>query len=172
MLAALVLAAALAGCSAGAPPQNAAAQGAPYFRPAAPGQTPTALPAAGREIENQAAQPGEGTCHDSLSFLQDVTIPDGTSVTALSTLDKRWEVENSGTCGWDERYRLRLIAGPEMGAQKEQALFPARSGARVVLRIIFVAPDEPGTYRSAWQAFRPQGDPFGDPIFIDITVAE
>ncbi len=111
-----------------------------------------------------------GDCEDSLIFLQDVTIPDGTVVVPESTMDKRWEVENSGNCNWDENYRVRLIAGPEMGAQKEQALYPARSGTQATIRILFKAPTEPGTYRSAWQAFNPQGEPFGDPFFIEIVV--
>lgn len=85
-------------------------------------------------------------------------------------MDKRWEVENTGNCNWDDHYRLRLIAGPDLGAQKEQALFPARSGSRAAIRILFKAPVEPGAYRSAWQAFDAQGEPFGDPFFIDIVV--
>ena len=36
--------------------------------------------------------------------------------------------------------------------------------------ILFIAPEEPGTYRSAWQARDPQGNLFGDPIFIEIVV--
>lgn len=91
-------------------------------------------------------------------------------VSADSTLDKRWEVENSGSCNWDKNYRLRLIAGPDLNAQKEQALFPARNGTQAVIRVVFKAPKEPGAYRSAWQAFNPGGEPFGDPIFIDIVV--
>ena len=80
------------------------------------------------------------------------------------------EVENNGNCNWSQGYRVRLIAGPELGAQKEQALFPARSGTRTAIRIVFKAPKEPGTYRSAWQAITPQGEPFGDPFFIEIKV--
>jgi hypothetical protein len=85
-------------------------------------------------------------------------------------IPKRWEVENSGSCNWQENYRVRLIAGSEMSAQPEQALHPARSGTRAVIRIVFKAPPEPGAYRSAWQAFNPQGEPFGDPFFIEILV--
>ena len=41
------------------------------------------------------------TCSDWLTFVEDLTIPDGTSVIPGSVLDKRWQVENSGTCNWD-----------------------------------------------------------------------
>ena len=109
-------------------------------------------------------------CKDLLTFISDLTIPDGTVVSPDSTLDKRWEVENSGNCNWDENYRIRLIAGPQLSAQKEQALYPARSGTRAIIRFVFKAPLELGSYRSAWQAFNPRGEPFGDPFFIDILV--
>lgn len=148
-------------------------QQAPVFRPPAL-PTPVVSPpveSAVQPAEMESVSRPDTECEDNLTFLNDLTIEDGTTVTAQSTLDKRWEVENSGTCNWDAGYRIRLIAGPEMGAQKEQALFPARSRTRASIRILFQAPAEPGQYRSAWQAYSPQGEAFGDPFFIDITVA-
>lgn len=109
-------------------------------------------------------------CVDMLTFIGDLTIPDGSIIQAGASIDKRWEVENSGTCNWESDYFLRLIAGDELGAGSQLALTPARSGTRTVIRILFQAPTEPGNYRSAWQAHNPQGQPFGDPIFIDIVV--
>ena len=111
-------------------------------------------------------------CTNHLTFQEDLSIPDGTQVTPGQELDKRWEVENSGTCNWDDRYSLRLIAGNNLGVQSELALYPARSGARAPIRILFTAPDDPGEYRSAWQAYDPEGESFGDQIFIDIVIAE
>jgi hypothetical protein len=108
---------------------------------------------------------------DNLIYLQDLTIPDDSSVLPGSMLDKQWLVENNGTCNWDRYYRLRLIAGPDLGAPSEQALYPARSGSQAVIRILFTAPAESGTYRSAWQAYDPQGKTFGDLIFIQIVVS-
>ncbi|MFZ5810138.1 MAG: NBR1-Ig-like domain-containing protein [Chloroflexota bacterium] len=109
-------------------------------------------------------------CLNSLLFIADKTIPDGTTVKPAEEFDKIWEVENNGTCNWDQHYRLRWIGGSELGASPEQALFPARSGTRLLIRIHFVAPQDPGNYRSAWQAFDPQGNPFGDPIYVEIIV--
>ena len=57
-----------------------------------------------------------------------------------------------------------------MNAVQEQMLIPARSGTNAMIRIVFQAPSEAGKYRSAWQAYNPDGHPFGDPIFIDIVV--
>ena len=109
-------------------------------------------------------------CTNNLRFIDDLTIPDGTQFSPGTTMDKRWQIENTGSCNWDERYRMKLIAGTDLGASSEQALFPARSSTQARLRILFFAPTEPGIYRSAWQAFSPQGTPFGDPFFIEIVV--
>jgi hypothetical protein len=110
------------------------------------------------------------TCTDNLTFLEDLSLPDGTVVHPGDILDKRWLVENSGTCNWDEIYRLKFLSGADLDAPIEQALYPARSGAKATIRIEFTAPSVPGTYQSAWQAYDPQGLPFGDPIFIHIIV--
>jgi len=109
-------------------------------------------------------------CTNDLRYIEDVTIPDGTVVVPGERLDKRWNVQNSGTCNWNEGYSLQVITGPEMGATPSQALFPARSGGVFDLQIIYTAPDEAGVYRSAWQAFGPDGVAFGDPVFIEIIV--
>lgn len=109
-------------------------------------------------------------CSDVLSFIEDLTIPDGSQASPNASLDKRWSVRNNGSCNWSEGYTIRLIAGPEMGAEPSQALIPARAGTEAVIRIQFTAPAEPGVYISAWQAFTPAGLPFGDQFFINIQV--
>lgn len=138
-----------------------------YFRP--PTLVPTPLPPTPTlSITAQSNQ--SGGCSNSLSFISDATIPDGTVVTAGSSMDKRWEVKNSGTCNWEEGYTLRLISGPEMGVNPVQALIPARSGSQMVIRIVFTAPAETGAHISAWQAYDRQGNPFGDSFYINIQV--
>lgn len=114
----------------------------------------------------------EPVCTNTLWFFQDLTIPDGTQVSPGERLDKRWLVQNAGTCNWDERYKIRLEAGPNMGVPAEQGLFPARSGLEITVRMNFIAPEEPGTYRSAWQAYDPDSVPFGDPFFIEVVVVD
>ena len=110
-------------------------------------------------------------CSNNLSFVQDVTIPDGTGVTPGSAVDKQWLVTNSGTCNWNDTYRLKLIAGDAMGAATEQALYPARAGTQATLRIVLTAPQNSGTYESRWQAVAPGGTTFGDSIYVQISVS-
>jgi hypothetical protein len=111
-------------------------------------------------------------CVDNLTFVSDATIPDGTIFASGSPLDKQWLVQNSGSCNWDSRYRLRMITGDAMGATIEQAIYPARAGTQVLVRIQFNAPEEAGEYISEWQAFDADGIPFGDSFYIKITVQE
>lgn len=111
-------------------------------------------------------------CTDNLDFLEDLTIPDGTVVSPGVSIDKQWLVQNSGSCNWDARYRLKFVGGDALGAATEQALYPARAGMQVIIRIQFTAPAEPRTYKTAWQAFGPQGEPFGDAIFMEIVVGQ
>jgi hypothetical protein len=147
------------------------------YRP--PTQVPTEpstfdfLPETGVESPNGIPHPTPTpSCTNGLWFLGDLTIPDGTVVTPGERLDKRWQVQNNGTCNWDEGYRVKLIAGPGMGVPVQQALFPALSGTEVVIRMVLIAPMESGNYRSAWQAYDPNDNSFGDPFFIDIQVPE
>jgi len=109
-------------------------------------------------------------CTDGLAYLEDLTIPDKTVVSPGASVDKHWLVQNNGSCNWDARYRLKFVGGLEMGAAIEQALYPARAGAQATLRISFTAPDQPGTYTTAWQATDPDGEPFGDAVFMEIIV--
>src|SRR5262245_14784618 len=110
-------------------------------------------------------------CVNNLSFISDVTIPDNTFVTYGSSIDKQWLVENSGTCNWDSSYRLRHLGGAVLGAPEEIMLYPARAGTQATIQIPFTAPFTDGVYESAWQAYDSGGNPFGQPIYIRITVA-
>jgi hypothetical protein len=110
------------------------------------------------------------SCTDQLQWMYDLSIPDGSQVSPGAILEKQWQVKNTGTCNWDDKYTLRLTAGVDMGAASPQMLVPARGGSEAVIQIEFTAPVEQGRYRSAWQAYNPSGQPFGDPIFIEIVV--
>lgn len=133
---------------------------------------PTNNPAA---VENQ---PGEFTplptrqanCVNQLGFLDDLTIPDGMEVSPGEEITKRWLIRNEGSCNWNRSYSLQLISGLSLGTGKVQELYPARQSAEAVVEIIFTAPDNPGRYNSWWQAYDPDGNRFGDPIYMDISV--
>jgi hypothetical protein len=141
--------------------------------PAQPLPTTTPIPALFTPIPTPTVTvtPTAGPCVDNLSFIDDVTVEDGTSFLPGASIDKQWLIQNSGTCNWDETYRLKWVGGNPMGAAEEQALYPARAGTQPTLRVTFTAPAESGSYESAWQAVDPKGNFFGDLIFIKIVVS-
>jgi hypothetical protein len=154
----------LVGCSSPQPvPTPTTLQ--PFIPPdSSPSTTPESEPA------QEATQPPERSCTNQLLFVDDLSIPDGTRVSPGQTLQKRWLIENTGTCDWNSTYSLRLVTGNDLGAPEQQALYPARQGTRVTLQITFTAPSRAGNYATTWQAFDPSGQRFGDPFFMEITV--
>ena len=135
-----------------------------------PQQPPTAEPTQPQPTIDPGS-PTPKTCLDSLHFLDDLTYKDYTPVTPGQAIQKQWSVQNNGTCDWDANYRLKLFEGyPSLGSTGEQALYPARAGSQATLTINFIAPQESGTYQTAWQAVNPQGEIFGEIIFMVIVV--
>lgn len=157
----------MGGCSSLAPVRSADNNEVGYFIAPTKAATPTpenaVMPTSSKN--NQPAN-----CTNQLTYEKDLTLPDGTFVDPGTSLDKQWQVKNEGTCNWDETYSLKLINGDAMGASDPQAIMPARGGTEAVIRIVFTAPTEPGKYTSTWQAYGPDGQPFGDYISILINV--
>ncbi len=114
----------------------------------------------------------QANCLNQLEFLDDLTIPDGTEFLPGEKITKHWLISNTGSCNWNSAYSLQLISGLALGAEKVQGLYPARKSTKAILEIIFSAPDNPGRYNSWWQAYDPDGNRFGDPFYIEISVVE
>ena len=167
ILPAILITAALAGCQSIKPVEQPPA----YFIPPTAAVTPTQLPTATVEVNAAMPKPTEDAgCSNLLAYIKDLTIPDGSMFSPGESIDKRWLVENQGTCNWSSRYSLRLTGGDPMSASTEQSLYPALAGNQAVIRINFKAPAEGGKYRSSWQAYTPDSRAFGDPIFIEVQV--
>lgn len=109
-------------------------------------------------------------CTNSLEYIADISIPDGTQLNPGTVFEKEWQVKNSGTCNWNNSYTLRLVSGDPIGADTTQAIVPARNGTETILRIEFTAPAEPGRYMGTWRAYGPDGEAFGQWLTIEIGV--
>jgi len=162
------LSATLTGCQSIKPVETPPA----YFIPPTAAVTPTPEPSmTPKSVTTAALKPTEDAgCSNLLAYIKDLTIPDGSMFSPGESIDKRWLVENQGTCNWNSRYSLRLTGGDPMSAESEQSLYPALAGNQAVIRIIFKAPSKGGKYRSSWQAYNPDSKAFGDPIFIEVEV--
>jgi hypothetical protein len=104
-------------------------------------------------------------------FLEDLTIPDQTIVDPGENLDKRWSVQNSGSCDWGSGYRLLHVSNDAFRTPDEIALFPASAGYLAVWQIQLGAPFEPGEHISIWQARSPEGLLFGEQVYLWVVVA-
>lgn len=161
----VALAASCSGLPAAAPPATRGASDLSQV-PAPTLTTPTQAVATGLPEATATEEP----CLDGATFLDDLTIPDGSLVGPGEEVDKRWAVENSGTCDWGPGYALVRVSGGELGGPAEIDLYPARAGTSAVWQVVFLAPLIPGQYVSEWQAVAPDGTRFGDEVFVDLIV--
>lgn len=113
----------------------------------------------------------DATCTNDLTFLEDLTIPDGMQLTAGSTIEKQWKVKNSGTCDWSAGYTIQLVSGPDLGSGGSQTLAAVPSGSELVISLYFTVPAETGRYTSTWRASDATGRQFGDWFSIEIISA-
>ena len=109
-------------------------------------------------------------CNSYLTYLDDVTVPDGMTFVPGDEIVKTWSVRNDGDCAWNDKYSLRYTDGSAMEADSRQSLPPLQPGEEGEVTVIFTAPQYAGSYYSGWQAYDAQGDPFGDNIYIEIYV--
>ncbi|KAI8889708.1 hypothetical protein K501DRAFT_328870 [Backusella circina FSU 941] len=111
----------------------------------------------------------------SASFIVDVNIPDGTTVTPNTTFIKMWKLKNTGSQPWPAGSQLVYHSGdilrsypcthpygfavPSIGPNEE---------ACVVAEL--EAPENPGEYTSYFSVTSPEGTRFGDVLWCTIKV--
>ena len=107
--------------------------------------------------------------HESNSkYLEDHTIPDGTTMEEGTSFLKQWLVRNTGDRKWNEGYRLIFVNGDSnMAGSFSHRVPEAEPGDEVILSINMVAPpqrDDP--YISSWRIHDDRNIPFGDPFWV------
>ena len=123
------------------------------------------------------ATPSPAGCSDLAGFVQDVSIPPGSSVVAGDAFRKVWRLRNDGSCTWTPGYAVVFSSGESMGATAAvpfgASVLP---GATIDLALNLVAPTTPGTYRGYWLLRNDRGLLFGtpttgvNPIWLEIVV--
>ncbi len=108
-------------------------------------------------------------CTNILSFIEDITVTDGTVLATGEAFVKQWRVKNDGTCNWDSRYKFKLVSGDPLGSPTETTLYPAPAGAEAILELNLITPSTPGLYHTVWQAYTPDGTPFEQAIYVEIV---
>lgn len=85
---------------------------------------------------------------------------------------KVWRIRNSGTCPWDERYKLVYFTGSEFGASHSVPLPYTPPNKTIEIIVEMVAPQEPGHYEGVWRLQAPSGKFFGWYHDVVIKVGE
>lgn len=159
---------------AGLPTATEAAGGlpaTPTTEAAAPTPVVPGLPSPTAVVPAATAIPGQA-CLNS-KFVDDVTIPDGTTLKPNEQFTKVWRIQNTGICKWDQGYGLMLWAGPDMGGS---AIYfsdnddPVMPGGTVDLGIKMYAPGAAGDYIGHWVMVSDQGMQFGSDLTVVIKV--
>lgn len=95
-------------------------------------------------------------------FVADISIPDGTSITADASFIKTWRIKNVGSCTWDTRYDVAFVDGTQMGGPSFVDLpNDVKPGQTVDISITFKAPSAAGTYTAKYMLVNPNGVKFG-----------
>ena len=82
---------------------------------------------------------------------------------------KAWLLKNTGTCHWEEGYRLVYAGGAELAWESPYVPLTA-SGNKAVVLVTLFAPTAPGEYKMYWRMQDPAGNWFGDTIWVRIKV--
>jgi hypothetical protein len=149
---------------------------------APPTETPipeTPVPTATLILATDPTQVALGTpgalCDDysfELSTL-DVTVPDGTPMTAGQEFTKTWKIKNTGICTWDTNYQaIFSYSSPpneDMDAQAIPLTALVAPGQEVEVSVQFKAPSTAGEYTGYWQMVNASGISFGSKDFILIV---
>jgi hypothetical protein len=150
--------------------------------------TPNTTPLAGFTPLGSPVAPAAtvslGDACNNNTFVADVTIPDGTvfqdsnerGARPGSEFQKVWRVKNTGTCKWDEGYRLAYIGGDDKLNPKSVKFVESTDfvdpGEEADLAVTLTAPKFPGTYTETWRMQTDSGAFFGSPLTVVIEVKE
>lgn len=83
-------------------------------------------------------------------FVTDVTIPDGTVMSANQTFNKKWRLRNIGACAWNG-YSMVFDSGDSMNGPATKAIAAVNPGQEIDIDVDLKAPASPGNYRGYWR---------------------
>jgi hypothetical protein len=107
---------------------------------------------------------------DVAQFIEDVTIPDGTTLKPSETFTKTWRLKNVGTCSWTPSYAIVFGNGDSMSGPATQALVGnVNPGQTVDISVNLTAPGTDGNYRGNWKLRNASGVLFSQ-FYVDIKV--
>src|SRR5215216_5072499 len=89
------------------------------------------------------------SCRDGAAFVEDITYPDHTRLTAGEKFTKTWKLQNAGTCTWTG-YTVAFLSGDKMSAPDSVPVPETEVGAPVEVSVDLTAPSENGAYTATF----------------------
>jgi len=123
-------------------------------------------------IEVQAPNPNPEPLNE-LSWVSDVTIPDGTIMRPGQAFTKTWRIRNTGTSTWGASYKLAFANKDQKMNGPDQVSLPTLSpGQTADVTLQLTAPTALGMQRSSWEPRDAAGTKFEHTIFALIKVED
>ncbi len=99
---------------------------------------------------------------DKVSFVADVTIPDGSILAPNTPFKKTWRIKNIGSSTWTNKYSLVFVSGNKMNGPDSQ-LLTSTVGPNTTfdISVDLTSPAATGTYRGYWMLKNDKGATFG-----------
>lgn len=112
---------------------------------------------------------GPSAC-DNSAYVADVTIPDGTIMAPGQSFEKKWKLQNTGSCTWSTSYQLAFASGDLMGGAPSFVKVPVSPGNQTDIAVSLTAPTAAGSYTGTWRMQNASSQPFGNSITVVIKV--
>lgn len=115
---------------------------------------------------------GQSSACYGLSYVRDVTIPDGTQMTPSQSFTKTWLVSNTGTCAWESGFTFNVVSGDSMGGTAVTLNQRVEAGRQYEFSVPMVAPaNKTGKLTGYWQLSDANGSFFGDQVYVEINIS-
>lgn len=122
-----------------------------------------------REIEAPQIEPAPV---DNAAYVAGYdAIPDGQVMQPGQRFAQRWVMRNTGSRVWGSGYRLVRVGDMSLESPPNMHVPICAPGREVAVTVPFIAPQEPGCYKSTWQLCNEKGQKFGPRIWLVINVA-
>jgi len=106
-------------------------------------------------------------------FLENVTIPERSTVSPNQTLIKTWRLQNAGTKDWPEGTKLIFIRGDRSMSTEEEFPVPlCKVGQTVEVSAVVVTPSNSGRHTAIFRLADADRMPFGPRLWCDIVIQD
>nr|XP_002127436.1 uncharacterized protein C6orf106 homolog [Ciona intestinalis] len=106
----------------------------------------------------------------SMSFVSDITIGEGEAIPPGTDFIKTWRFQNSGVEKWPLGCTLRFVNGERMSSPEWISVGEVQPHETVDVSVKMRSPINAGLYQGQWRMFTRGMAPFGDIIWVIISV--